>query len=303
MTNLTFTAQLIHEMSSYGLHIDYINLQPGIYHRFSSADNCKNKCCEYRIFDNQLGAHFKCFRRNIDVIWFAKNQHRLTYQERQLRILEHERLCEARETAQAIIADKCERFFIGLAVINIKHAYVQRKLIIPYSAKLARNILVIPVRDIDYKIKTLQFIHKNGFKKFKKGCPATSAFAWLSEPIPENFPGVIRICEGWSTGCTIRSITHSPVFCALSASNINNIAVLAKRKYKHAIIKICADNDQWGIDNTGVLAAKQTADSLGLQLYYPEFLQQHHSKKPTDFNDLLVLQGPQSVKEQLILSR
>ena len=126
---------------------------------------------------------------------------------------------------------------------------------------------------------------------------------WLSPEPSLDYKGVIRICEGWSTGCTIYSITKSPVVCALNAYNLPKIAVLIGRKYHDAFGKICADNDQWGKENVGLIQGRLAAGATGMSLHYPIFDGMETSRKPTDFNDLFLMTDGEQTKRQLILIR
>ena len=162
---------------------------------------------------------------------------------------------------------------------------------------------MLPMHDIDGDIQSLQFIHQNGFKQFKTGAATSEGMIWLDGWQPRNFAGVIRLCEGWSTGCTIYSITKSPVVCALNAWNLVKVANLFKRYYHDALIKICADNDQWGKENVGLEQGIIASSITGFSLHYPTFDGLDISNKPTDFNDLLALTDVGCVKKQLILIR
>ena len=62
----------------------------GAYHAFTSENGeCKKKCCRYRLFENDLGAHLSCWRRKLDSYWFLKEGNKLSYEEKYT--LEHER--------------------------------------------------------------------------------------------------------------------------------------------------------------------------------------------------------------------
>lgn len=184
-----------------------------------------------------------------------------------------------------------------------RHPYAVRKIIDAYGAKIVRSWLVVPVHTIDHKVLTLQIIKPNGFKRLWKGTSPKGNMIWLSEELPENYNSVIRVCEGYATGCTIRSITGSPVVCSINANNLLDTVIELRRKYINANIRICADNDKWGAENTGLKYAEQAARLCGMSLHYPVFDEQYSFCKPTDFNDLFVLAGHEIVKKQLIITR
>lgn len=303
---MQFEYELINAMSQWDLNINSINLEPGKYHRFRSIGTCKTKCCEYRVFENQLGAHFKCFRRGIDRFWFAKDLSKVTQQENLAMQQERDRITKAKLRAQTLIKARCARFWSNLtkrSELPRQHPYVLRKGIYPHAALNARGMIVLPVQTIFGDIQSLQFIKSNGFKQFKTGAPTTEGMIWLSRLPPLDYQGVIRLCEGWSTGCTIYSITKSPVVCALNAWNLIKVAVLFRRIYQHAMVKICADNDIWGKENVGLNCAKEAALYTGYTLHYPTFDQVADFNKPTDFNDLFLLGGAELTIRQLKITR
>jgi putative DNA primase/helicase len=299
---MNFQYDLIAAMREYDLHINQLNTEPGKYHRFRSLGTCKTKCCEYRIFENQLGAHFKCFRRGIDRFWFANSEQHVSRDDRILMQLERDRINRERIISQEKAASKCERFFNRLAALK-SHPYVTRKRIYPHEARAARSLCVLPIENIDGEIQSLQFIRRNGFKQFKTGAPTAGGMIWLGNRIPEDYTGVLRICEGWSTGCTIYSITKSPVVCALNAYNLVKVARAIRQKYKHVFGKICADNDQWGKENVGLNCALEAGAMAGYSVHYPVFTDEQVAHKPTDFNDLFQIAGAETTKRQLILIR
>jgi putative DNA primase/helicase len=182
------------------------------------------------------------------------------------------------------------------------HPYVIKKCIFPYYAKCYRTKLFIPVSDIDFNLKTLQIIKPDGFKRLWKGTSQRNLMMWLCQKLSQNYDGIIRVCEGYATGCTIKHITKSPVVCGINSLNMIKVCIELKRKFIHAQIKICADNDKWGRENTGLKHATQAAKFINAPIYYPIF-ESNNNREPTDFNDLYVLHGAQEVKRQLLMAR
>ncbi len=303
---MSFEYDLICAMRESDLHINSINTETGKYHRFRSLGTCKTKCCEYRVFENQLGAHFKCFRRGIDRFWFANREQVLSMSDRRLIQEERDRVNRERLAGYARMSSKCVRFLAlaeRLGVTPTHHPYVLRKRIYPHAARLVRGLIVLPVLDIEGRLMSLQFIKPNGFKQFKAGAPASEGAIWLGGHLPEGYNGVVRLCEGWSTGCTIYSITKSPVICALNAYNLVKVAIQVKQYYPDAHVKICADNDAWGKDNVGLECALKAAQQTGYIIHYPMFEGLDTFMQPTDFNDLYLLAGRDIVRKQLISIR
>jgi len=185
----------------------------------------------------------------------------------------------------------------------VTHPYVINKRINPYYARQVRSWLLIPVRDIEYKLITLQLIKPDGFKRLWKGTSGKDLMIWLCDDLPEDYCGIIRVCEGYATGATIHQVTKSPVVCSLGVSNLKSVVISLRQRYVHAIIKICADNDQWGNDNVGLTIARSISLQAGVSICYPDFANMKIGLKPTDFNDLFQLTNAMEVKRQLMLTR
>lgn len=266
------------------------------------------------IHPDKLGATFGDWHdKEGQVKWRFKQTQRLSLEEKVARQLEIEQSIKRRQDKLAWSIGRAERYNARFHVEHITglHAYVMRKKIFPYCSFLVQpkyhKILCITFYDIEHNFKGLQIIKENGFKRFWKGTSPKDNMMWIvppsERPISNDYTGVIRICEGYATGCTIHQVTKSPVICAMSAHNLPSVAAQVARHYPHAIVKICADNDQWGENNVGLGYALSAAKITGFPIYYPTFDGLDVRNKPTDFNDLFVLSGHEKTKHQLIFLR
>jgi putative DNA primase/helicase len=190
------------------------------------------------------------------------------------------------------------RFYVSHLPQN--HPYIIRKQIVPHYARQVRSWLLVPVFDIDHNLRTLQIIKPDGFKRLWKGTSQKELMIWLSPQLNKFYSGVIRICEGYATGCTIHQVTKSPVVCAINSTNLERVAILVRRKFVRAEIKICADNDIKNLDNVGVKCGMKAAQITGAKLYYPQC---DNNLNISDFNDLLKFHGFNALKEQLKIER
>ena len=87
---------------------------------------------------------------------------------------------------------------------------------------------------------------------------------------------------------------------AFDAGNVPTVAKLMRQQFGRATIVVAADNDQWhedGKQNDGVHYARQASITTGGLLAVPKFTRL--SDKPTDFNDLHVLEGLNAVRDQI----
>ena len=110
--------------------------------------------------------------------------------------------------------------------------------------------------------------------------------------ITHNTPA---LCEGLATGLTIALVWTGPVYIALSANNLG-----AVRNNLTGPVTIFCDNDVWKpeVGNVGKTAACRALVS-GDSLYIPQFRQKSIQYQPTDFNDLLMLEGIRPLLKQI----
>lgn len=191
-----------------------------------------------------------------------------------------------------------------------EHPYLKRKLVKSFGLRIGRfrnqdGALLVPIRNIDGQITSLQAIFQNENPQLgrdrdylpggqKRGCFHVIG----SKPTGAN--PVIVICEGYSTGASIHMATGYCVVVAFDAGNVPTVAKLMRQQFGRATIVVAADNDQWhedGKQNDGVHYARQASITTGGLLAVPKF--SRLSDKPTDFNDLHVLEGLNAVREQI----
>ena len=82
------------------------------------------------------------------------------------------------------------------------HPYLNRKGVKPHGVRLSRGKLVVPVRDTEGKLHSLQFIGEDGGKKFLFGGRIKGGYFAIGKP-----GGVILIGEGYAT-CAQRARGH-----------------------------------------------------------------------------------------------
>ena len=165
--------------------------------------------------------------------------------------------------------------------------------------------LIIPLRDINGEIQSLQFIYPDGTKRFFTNAPVQGAFfsIGLDDAYLAAHPNdPILIGEGYATMATVYRATHMPCVAAMNAGNLLPVAEAIKAKYPDRKIIITADNDDKrpGVSNVGLHKARVARDKLDLQaVVFPPF-----SKKEalvnSDWNDYEAIHG-QSDTARLLL--
>ena len=200
-----------------------------------------------------------------------------------------------RLASQAQAAEKAEDEVSTYADASADHSYLVRKRIEPHGVKIDRaGRLVVPVIDAQGEILSYQTIDAEGNKRFLKGGKIEGGFYEL-----RGNRKVVFVGEGFATCASIHEATGYTVLVAFDCGNLAKVAKSAKEMFPGAKIVIGADNDQFTEGNPGVTKGRAAAQLVFGEIVYPNFLESDLSSKPTDFNDLHVLQGIEAVKDQI----
>lgn len=178
-----------------------------------------------------------------------------------------------------------------LAIDN--HSYLVNKKIVGYGIKLdTNNELLIPGRDVEGKIWTLQSINTDGNKRYISGSKKAGMFhkvGWVKQH--SSFRGIFYIAEGYATATSIFMATEEPSIVAFDSGNMINVGQEIRRKYPESIIVYCMDADYAGI-SYAVKAASMTKGKVVLPMFLPLGL--------SDFNDVHIHFGLSIVKKQIL---
>lgn len=195
-------------------------------------------------------------------------------------------------TNQAKARVRAEYIWNHAASAPVDHPYLVKKHISSNGARLYRRLVVLPVRDVDGALHSLQFITASGEKSFLSGGRVSGCWCPL-----EGVGQRICVAEGFATGATVHEVTGEAVAVAFNAGNLKPVALALRRKYPRVELVIAADHDAWTPGNPGLSKAKSAAWAVRGRVAVPQF--HETTNRPTDFNDLLVLEGAEAVKRQL----
>lgn len=194
-------------------------------------------------------------------------------------------------------AVKKAKWFLTKAVKKIpaEFEYLKKKNITKlYNTKFVRTeheeFLAIPLYSTDETITSLQKIYSDGTKRFLSGGKIQGSRFDLNGDTE-----TVYVTEGFATAVTIHEATGAMVSVAFNANNLEAIVRQLKPLYNKVVL--CADNDAFKEMNTGLEAAKSISTKLGVEYVLPEF--QNTESEPTDFNDLMTLEGVEAVKNQI----
>lgn len=197
------------------------------------------------------------------------------------------------ERLYAEVATRCEQLWNAMPDTG-KSAYLERKQVAAFGVRYHNDCLAIPLCDVAGKPWSLQYIHNDGTKRFSAGAKKRGCFHTIGQ-IDE----AVIVGEGYATLASIHMATGATCIVAFDAGNLEPVIEALTRKYPDLTITIAADDDRWKpeIGNTGMIKASEAARRFGCVVALPMF--KDSRSKPTDWNDLHVLEGLETVKAQL----
>lgn len=288
-------------MHSAGLFCNEPLIADGELHRFKHAEDAKPNSW-YVLYGNEIPVGvFGCWKRGIKQKWLSDHYKNLQGQDQKILQKYFQDAKEKYQINKKKMHEEARRragqIWVRSQAVEANHPYLQAKQINAFGIRSYNDLLIIPLRDNNRNIWSVQFINSEGNKKFLHGGKKKGLYHEIGSEITEN----IYICEGFATGCTIHEASKSLVVVAFDASNLLFIAKQINNKFPNHKIIICADNDQFTEGNPGLTKATEAAEAINAQVIIPKF--NSLESKPTDFNDLYQLEGLESVKKQLLLER
>jgi putative DNA primase/helicase len=245
-------------------------IDDGKLHRFSTNGKHGDDSGWYVLHgDGIAAASFGCWRSGLQSTWCAKPDHELSDPERKAvrertKAMQRQREVEqlrmqtqARATAAARLAE---------SVPADSHPYLSAKGIRPYGIRFRAGRLLIPMRDTEGTLHSLQSISADGSKRFLRGGRMRGCYFSIGKP-----DGVIIICEGLATGASIHECTEHAVAVAFNAGNLEPVAMALREKYPAIRIVIAADDDHATAGNPGLSKARQAAQAVGGVVAIPDF--------------------------------
>lgn len=187
-------------------------------------------------------------------------------------------------------ADKASVIWQKSSPALTNHPYLAKKQVKNYGLRQYQNRLAIPLYDSNKTIISLQFIGEDGEKRFLSGGKKQGGYFPIGKPKDK-----IIICEGYATGATIHEATQDAVAVAFDAGNLKPVAEVIKSKYPEIQVLIAADNDAYKGTNIGIEKAQEAALAIGCNYVHPSF--RDTTTYPTDFNDLMNLEGAEVVRQ------
>lgn len=292
-------AAFLSVLADFGLDVDHINYET--LERVKTKDDRGTEKSGWYIYypgGIPAGAYGDWRNGGDAMTWCAKRQEEMSPSEwmenkRRMEIAKRQRM-EHIEAEQKRAASAAKDILAESQSATNDHPYLIAKRVKSHGLRVHDGKLIIPAINSAGDVTTIQTIDQSGTKLFIKGGKKSGSFFWI-----DGGRNTIYICEGYATGATIHEATGCAVVVAFDAGNLPKVAPVIREKFLTATIILAADNDQYKDNkNAGVKCAKQAAEAIKADVAIPQFVDL--SSKPTDFNDLFVLEGIERVRQQLV---
>lgn len=285
-----------------GLLLEGDPVMDGAFHRLPVVDGkASAKDGTYVGFlDGRPSGHIQNFRTGHKETWTTEGP-QLSGDERwtltaQIQLTSERRAADLiqqhREAADRVAArwDK-----LAEAPDNGTNTYLNRKGVEAFGVRFDRDVLVVPARDIDGKLWSLQSIApgEGGAKRFEKGARKSGTL----HVIGELRPGAeILVAEGYATAASLHQASGKAAVVAFDAGNLDAVTGALRQRYPTNPIVVMGDDDRNRLPNVGVEKATAAARKHGVGVAFPRF---RIDGPGTDFNDLHAIEGLPAVKAQV----
>lgn len=182
------------------------------------------------------------------------------------RALKRERLKQERarlDAAQAA-ARATSELWSAAGPADPAHPYLTAKRLEPFGIRQHGRELLVPMVDPGFRLWNVQRIRPDGSKRFMKN-GRTSGLFWphgvhLIDGRPSVGPLVIG--EGFATMAVIHAATGLGVAAAMSARNLETVALAMRATFPTRELILAADDDCHLAQNIGVEAARNAAEAV-----------------------------------------
>ena len=202
---------------------------------------------------------------------------------------------------QAQQTAKAKALYERLPPADPDHAYLARKgVTADTDLRQTRNgALVIPFQNVDGAFRTLQYIPPDGEKYLFSEAPKAGHFKVVGGTLTDG--EAILYAEGYATARSLNEVTGRPVVMTIDAGNMLNVANVLSDRYPASPHLFMVDFDHSKPVNTGLLMGEQAALNTGGKVITPDFTPAERTAGLTDFNDLHLSRGTETLRADLLL--
>jgi Uncharacterized protein conserved in bacteria len=208
---------------------------------------------------------FGSWRTGLHETWCLKDRVSLSpYERARLREINAQREAERLRNERAA-AMRAQNIWSKALPVDV-HPYLRAKQVLAHGIRQHMGCLVIPLRDTDKRMHSLQFIDAEGNKRFLRGGVIQGYYHAIGK-----LGHTLCIAEGYATAATIYQCTGHAVACAFNAGNLKHVAIRLRAKYPNVKIVLCADNDRFTPSNPGVTKAIEASKAVSGFIVVPRF--------------------------------
>ena len=173
--------------------------------------------------------------------------------------------------------------------------YMQSKGIQIHAGAFASgNSTCIPAHDVTGAVRSMQYIQKDGTKRFAKNSQREGCFNAVGGMDALRKAPAIVISEGYATAATLKESLGFATVAAFDAGNLKAVAQALHKAMPDKPIIIAGDDDHHleasGKANVGKVKAQEAAEAVNGKAVFPRFGEGERAggkaKGLTDFNDL-----------------
>ncbi len=185
------------------------------------------------------------------------------------------------------------------------HPYLVRKQVTPADGTRQDRYgnLVIPLRNVQGNLRTVEYIDPAGKKNLKKDAEKTGNFFVFGGELQPGKP--VLYAEGYATAGSLHLATGMPVVMTVDAGNLVTVSQTLKAAFPDSPHIILGEDDFTRKDNKGLNKAREAADRIGAVYLIPRFTDAERDQafagtaSFSDFNDIHVSRGLEAVRDQL----
>ena len=217
-----------------------------------------------------LAGSFGSWKTGENHTWKATTNETMTPAEREelrrkLNEAHQARLAEEARVRE-VAAARALKLWDGAKPATNEHPYLTAKGVGAFGLRALREQIMVPARDAEGRLHTIQFISPNGDKRFLTGGRITGCYFAIGRPAD-----VLLFAEGYATGATLYQATGNAVAVCFNCGNLLPVARVLRAKFPRLRFVICADNDTGTPGNPGLKAAAAAAKAVGARVAYPVF--------------------------------
>jgi len=274
--NYSVIEQFRQAMQSTGINYSGEIIPDGKLHRFHIEGHKRGTLNGAYVLhhDARPSGFFQDFKNGVSQTWRSGNVSRVSpvLIQQQINEAKLQRDAEQRQR-HAAAAIKAVHIWNRSKPITKKseHAYLVNKRIQPHGTRFLGDAIVISIYNESDELVNLQFINRQGEKRFLSGGRKRGCFH-----IVGDLSDKILICEGFATGASLYEDSGQRVVVAFDAANLLPVAKNIRELAPGTEVIICGDNDVSGIGQT---KAREAALAIGGKVLIPSIL--------GDWNDYL----------------